>query len=80
MSLKLRIVSPEKIIFNGEVDSVIVPGNMGEFQVLENHAPIISLLESGKVMYDDAQGRHEQMIVSGFIEVQNNQVSLCVEL
>ena len=80
MSLKLRIVSPEKIIFNGEVDSVIVPGNMGEFQVLENHAPIISLLESGKVMYVDAQGRHEQMIASDFIEVQNNQVSLCVEL
>ena len=42
MSLKLRIVSPEKIVFVGDVDSVTVPGTTGEFQVLPNHAPLIS--------------------------------------
>ena len=52
MSLKLRIVSPEKIVFVGDVESVIVPGMMGEFQVLPNHAPLISSLEPGRVVYD----------------------------
>ena len=80
MSLKLRIVSPEKIVFVGDVDSVIVPGMSGEFQVLPNHAPLISSLEAGKVVYDTADGRKELTIAGGFAEVQNNNVSLCVEL
>ena len=54
MSLKLRIVSPEKIVFVGDVESVIVPGMMGEFQVLPNHAPLISSLEPGRVVLTTA--------------------------
>ena len=80
MSLKLRIVSPEKIVFVGDVDSVSVPGTTGEFQVLPNHAPLISSLDAGKVVYDSAEGRQEMTISGGFAEVQNNNVSLCVEL
>ena len=80
MSLKLRIVSPEKIIFVGDVDSVIVPGMSGEFQILPNHAPLISSLEPGRVVYDCSDGRKELNISGGFAEVQNNNVSLCVEL
>ena len=80
MSLKLRIISPEKILFIGDVESVIVPVLMGEFQILVNHSPIISCLEAGRVVYDDAQGRHQLNIASGFVEVKNNNVSLCVEL
>ena len=53
---------------------------MGEFQILVNHSPIISCLEAGRVVYDDAQGRHQLNIASGFVEVKNNNVSLCVEL
>jgi F-type H+-transporting ATPase subunit epsilon len=45
----LEIVSPEAILFNGEVDSVAVPGINGEFQMLSNHAPIVSLLKEGVV-------------------------------
>lgn len=80
MSLKLRIVSPEKIVFVGDVDSVTVPGSLGEFQVLPNHAPLISSLNSGKVVYDSTDGRKELNISGGFAEVQNNNVNLCVEL
>ena len=50
MSLTLRIISPERIVFVGEVESVTVPGTMGEFQVLPNHAPLISSLDPGKVV------------------------------
>lgn len=80
MSLKLRIVSPERIVFVGDVDSVTVPGTTGEFQVLPHHAPLISSLEAGNVVYDCAEGRKELTIAGGFAEVQNNNVSLCVEL
>lgn len=76
----MRIVSPERIVFVGDVDSVTVPGTTGEFQVLPNHAPLISSLEAGNVVYDCAEGRKELTIVGGFAEVQNNNVSLCVEL
>ncbi|MDG4945024.1 F0F1 ATP synthase subunit epsilon [Weeksellaceae bacterium KMM 9713] len=49
MALKLQIITPEYVIFDGEVDSVIVPGKMGQFQMLENHAAIVSTLEAGKI-------------------------------
>ena len=45
----LEIVSPEATLFSSEVDSVVVPGVMGEFEMLNNHAPIISLLKEGVV-------------------------------
>jgi F-type H+-transporting ATPase subunit epsilon len=74
--LKLRIVSPEKIEFTGEVESVKVPGSMGNFEILQNHAPIISTLQQGIVEYDGQQ----LAILGGFVEVQKNEVSLCVEI
>ena len=49
--LKLKIVSPERIEFDGEVDSVLVPGTMGQFEILNDHAPIISTLQKGFVEY-----------------------------
>ena len=74
--LQLRIVSPERIEFTGEVESVKVPGAQGNFEILTDHAPIISILTKGMVEYNDQQ----LPILGGFVEVQKNQVSLCVEL
>jgi len=68
--LTLRIVSPERIVFTGEVDSVLVPGAVGPFEILNNHAPIISTLGDTKELH----------IVGGFVEVKKNLVSLCVEI
>ena len=45
----LEIISPEKTLFKGEVESVLFPGTYGDFQVLNNHAPIVSTLTKGKV-------------------------------
>lgn len=79
--LRLKIISPEKRIFDGEVNRVTVPGTLGEFEILVNHAPIISSLESGTVSYKIATGELKQLeIESGFVEVQKNVISLCVEL
>ncbi len=79
--LKLKIVSPEKVEFNGEVQSVFVPGTSGNFEILVDHAPIISSLEKGVVDYVKADGEKVSLDISGgFVEVQKNNVSVCVEL
>ena len=78
--LQLKIVSPERIEFDGSVESVLVPGTMGQFEILQDHAPIISTLQSGVVVYTTAEGKTELEIQGGFVEVQKNVVSLCVEL
>ena len=78
--LQLKIVSPEKIEFDGAVESVFVPGTMGQFEILNNHAPIISTLQKGMVEYTVAEGRVQLEIQGGFVEVQKNVVSICVEM
>jgi F-type H+-transporting ATPase subunit epsilon len=73
--LKLKIVSPERIEFTGEVSSVKVPGASGQFEILNDHAPIISTLQKGVVEYDG----QSLEILGGFVKVQKNEVSICVE-
>mgnify|MGYP002521726684 CR=1 FL=1 len=73
--LNLKIVSPEKIEFSGKVESVKLPGAMGNFEVLTDHAPLISLLNKGVVEYGD----QKLEILGGFVSVQKNEVSVCVE-
>ena len=81
MSLKLTIVSPERIEFEGEVKRVVVPGMLGQFEILVNHAPIISSLVKGRVEYLQTGGEQSTLdIIGGFVEVQKNVVSLCVEM
>ena len=79
--LKLKIISPERIIFTGEVDNVVVPGTLGEFEILSNHAPIISSLEKGTIRVIMPKGEKTAIdILGGFVEVQKNEVSMCVEI
>ena len=80
MSLKLKIVSPEKIEYFGFADRVLVPGTAGKFEILINHAPIISSLEQGDVEFS-YQGEVKKLhIQGGLVEVQKNEVCLCVEM
>ena len=78
--LQLRIVSPEKVEYNGAVESVLVPGTAGQFEILNDHAPIISTLQKGVVEYATKEGKVSLDILGGFVEVQKNVVSLCVEI
>lgn len=78
--LKLKIVTPEKIAFDGEVISVLVPGTMGQFEILNGHAPIISSLGKGIVEYATNEGKRQVAVSGGFVAVQHNEVSLCVEI
>jgi F-type H+-transporting ATPase subunit epsilon len=79
--LQLKIVSPERIEFEGDVKRVVVPGTAGMFEILSNHAPIISTLDKGVVEYTKADGTNASIdITGGFVEVQKNTVSVCIEL
>lgn len=81
MSMTLKIVSPERIVYNGTAVRVVVPGTNGEFEILNGHAPIISSLQDGTVSYQTADGQELQTlpVSGGFVAVQKNNVSLCVE-
>ncbi len=84
----LEIVTPEQIVFSAEVNSVAVPGINGEFQMLNSHAPVISLLTKGKVKIDAQLDQESSSSLSkntedsrwifdikgGVIEVNNNKV------
>lgn len=78
--LKLRIIAPDRLVFEGDVESVTLPGTVGSFTVLDRHAPIISSLENGKITYRDVNGQTDIVIRSGFAEVRNNILSICVEI
>ncbi len=78
--LHLVIASPERTIYEGVVGMVDLPGELGEFQVLVNHAPLISSLMAGEVRYLTGNESHSLQIKGGFVEVRDNQVSVCAEL
>ena len=78
--LQLKIVSPEKVEYDGAAERILVPGTMGQFEILNDHAPIISTLQKGVIEYVNGEGKTSLEILGGFVEVQKNHVSLCVEL
>jgi F-type H+-transporting ATPase subunit epsilon len=65
-----EMVSPEKLVFSGEVESVTVPGTEGEFTVFKDHAPVISSLKPGIVVIEEPSARKSRLFVpGGFAEV-----------
>ncbi len=79
-SFKLEIVTPQKAVFNGEVTSFSAPGITGGFQVLYNHAPLLSAITTGKSKFQDTQGKVTNVATSGgFVEVKANHVVMLAE-
>ena len=77
--MKLEIISPEKTYFRGEVEWITLPGAMGSFQILKNHAPIISSLTRGQIVFS-ADGHVKDMEINdGFVEVNNNKIIVCID-
>ncbi|MEE3112908.1 MAG: hypothetical protein VX263_02285 [Bacteroidota bacterium] len=77
--MQLEILSPEKTLFTGEVDSVIFPGSQGKFQILNNHAPIISSLSQGNIDYKINSKTNQVEIKRGIVEVLKNKISALIE-
>ena len=76
----LLILTPEKIVFDGQVTTTKIPGSEGCFEVLKNHAALISLLKEGTVNTTDAEGKKLSWVVTGgVVEVFKNNVRLLAD-
>lgn len=76
----LEIASPQKQILGRMVGKVVLPGTKGRFTVLSGHAPLISSLSEGDIVYEEGDREETVRIKSGFVEVRDNRVSVCVEI
>ncbi len=72
--MHLEIITPDKKLFDGDVTVVTFPGSDGSFQVLNNHAPLISLLNEGIVVYKTKESKQQVRITGGVVEVLKNKV------
>lgn len=78
--MQLEIITPDQKIFTGEVKLVKVPGSKGSFEILKNHAPIISTLEQGEIKVINMQDRITNYEISGgVIEVKQNNIIILAE-
>lgn len=77
--MKLEIVTPEKKVFQGEVSEASFPGADGSFQVLKNHAPIVSALAKGAVSFTTAEGKQSIQVDGGVVEVKDNIIVVLAE-
>ncbi|MDE7461731.1 MAG: F0F1 ATP synthase subunit epsilon [Muribaculaceae bacterium] len=77
--MTLELISSHEILFKGDAESVTLPGVVGSFTVLKNHAPLISVLTEGKVRYRTPEGIEKSVdIKGGLVDVDNNVVAVCV--
>ncbi len=75
-----ELVSPEKLLFSGDVEAVVVPGTEGDFQMLKGHAPTMSMLRPGVVSIDETDSRTSKHFVrGGFAEISDKGLTILAE-
>jgi F-type H+-transporting ATPase subunit epsilon len=77
--MTLEILTPEKKLYSGDATMVHLPGVDGQFEILNNHAPIIAALGTGTLRFKNAEGEKKVNISGGFVECLNNKVIVCAE-
>ena len=77
--MRLEIISPEDTLFSGNVDVITLPGVSGQFSILPGHAPIISALKKGSLIYQANGQKQELEIDGGFVEMKADTVLVCVD-
>lgn len=78
--MQVEIITPDKQVFAGQARSATFPGTKGSFQVLDNHAPLVSTLERGEVVVDALEGgRRSYVVDGGVVEVLDNRVLVLAE-
>ena len=78
--MRLDIVTPEKLAFSDEIDSVVVPGGEGELGILPSHAPIVSTLAPGELRYRKGGQEPSLAIGTGIVEVSHDRVSVLTDM
>jgi ATP synthase F1 epsilon subunit len=77
--LRLELATPTRLVVSGEADEVVVPGSEGSFGVLPGHAPLLSLVGTGEVMYRTGREEHYLAVSGGFAEVGPDHVTILTE-
>jgi len=78
--MTLEILTPDKKVYEGEATSVTLPGTLGQFEILNHHAPIISTLEDGKLIIRNAAKEENIFFIQGgVVECVNNVVTVLAE-
>ena len=75
-TLRLRLVTPERLVLDEEVEEITAPGTLGEFGVLPNHTTFLSSLEIGGLTYKKGGEIHSLAVSDGFAEVENDSVTV----
>jgi F-type H+-transporting ATPase subunit epsilon len=79
-TFNFELVSPERLLFSGPVQQVVVPGTEGDFAVLKDHAPVMSTLRPGVAVVTDEKGGTQRLFVrGGFAEVSANGLTILAE-
>ena len=76
--MHLTISTPDKTLFQGDIQKATFPGSAGTFQVLKNHAPLVSTLQKGAIQYSDGKQDHTLLTEHGLVEVLNNELTVLV--
>lgn len=76
--MTLKIISAEDVLFEGEATLVALPGVMGQFTVLQNHATLISVLTAGNIEYVTGGQPESLPVGGGLVSVDNNVISVCI--
>jgi F-type H+-transporting ATPase subunit epsilon len=77
--LKLSVISPESVLFEGETESVVAPAYDGEIGILTGHAPLMALLGSGELRIGASGGGQRFTVSGGFLQVLNDDVRVVTE-
>ena len=77
--MTIDIITPDSQVFSGEAVSATFPGTDGSFQVLNNHAALISTLDRGRIVVKTAQGEQQWEVDGGVVEVLDNKVTVLAE-
>lgn len=74
MSLKLKIVTPDRVFFDGDIDMLIARGIEGDFAVMKGHTPFVTVLDIRKLQIKQGDTKREAAIAGGYLDVRNDQI------
>lgn len=77
--MEVSVLSPDRVLYTGEADSVSAPGTLGAFSILEGHAPMVTTLEAGIMKIQSSSDENTYIVQDGFLEVRDNKVTALLE-
>ncbi len=78
--INFKIATPEKVVYEDEINQVSIPTTSGEVTILPNHIPLVSVLQAGELKITDKNGEHVLAVAGGFLEVrENNEIVILAD-